>query len=390
LLSLLLLLGNGSASTPFAAVRACLASGFFAGLAVFGYFVFAFYFPVLLAAAVAIRGSVATTGRGRAAAYWLTGGVVGASGYLLGYALILREVGSVAELWRFLIDLQGSLGAFSSSLSIADRVHYAFASVVSIVSNVWHQSTMFWDARPVPGSTAKQALLLGLPFALWLVSEFLGTASSGQRVLVALPAAFFVASLLFGERLRGHHFSCMLPFLYGALAIGLYRTAEAWRAWGGRNEWLLTVTLGGLLALNAAGQVHARRLLAETGGRGLTSDAINRFAADVNAASPKPYLFLPDWGLLFPVQFLTRGSVPARADEHYSLARALLCDGKNVTVGLVDGDRSERLAAWRANLDEWPHYSTIAYRDRTGLVVFEATTFRGDTRMSGCPAKPAA
>ncbi len=388
LLSLFLLLPLDAASVKHSAALRLAASGFFAGLAVFGYFVFAFYVPVLLVAAAAIHSTDTIVTKVQAALQWLAGAMLGASGYMLGYGLILREVGSVGELWRFLMQLQGELGAFSSSISIADRLEYAFSRVILIISNTSLHSQMFWDLRPVPGSAAKELLVLGFPFVLWLLSERTGTASASQRTLLALPTMFFAASLLFGDRLNWHHFSSIVPFLYGALAIGLHRTGAAYRIWSRRQQPLLIVTLAILCALNISGQVHTRTLLAKSGGRGLMSDAINRFAADLNAAPSKPHLFLPDWGLLFPVQFLTAGSVPTHANEHFSLARALLCEGKEVTVALMEGERSKRFAAWRANLGGWPSYSTVAYRDRTGSVVFEAMTFHGDRNAPGCPRSP--
>jgi len=175
----------------------------------------------------------------------------------------------------------------------------------------------------------------------------------------------------------------LLPLSYSALALGLVALSNAAPAW--RTE-TMTVALpfAALAALNVGGQVKEALQLREVRGVGLYSDAINRLAADLAARPTKPYVYLPDWGLYMPVAFLTGGKIAIDSIESYDAARRRLCEGRDVAVGLVTGDRAARVVQWQEKL-RWDTAATVTpYRQGDGKVVFELATFAGRRDGPGC------
>ena len=356
-------------------------SGFFAGLAAFGYFIFFFYLPALLAV---VAWKSVTSRDASPIRPWLVGVALGASGYLIGYALMFRAAGGPGEFIAYVSGIGTKLGVLESALTLQERFAYGWRMVEWIVANTWHHSLMFGEQTAVPASGLKTALLVGLPMALWVASEAVGVATPGQRLFIALPVVFFACALVFGSRLGGHHFVTFVPLLYAALALGLRSLAGA-RSLAGVPvaATMLVVGFGVLAAINLSGQFATRARLAETGGNGLFSDAINRFAHDLASSARKPHLFAPDWGVALPVAFLTRGSVAVTAEPDAKLARRSLCKGRDVAVAIINGDRRERAREWEGALGQ-PPAATTPYRQRDGATVFDVLTFAAPAAGAAC------
>ncbi len=355
-------------------------SGVLAGLAVSSYFIHAFFLPALL---IAIWG-VAGRGNHRllACIKWGAGFLLGVTPLLLGYALLLRHVGSLGGMVEFFRDQQSSLGAFSSPLSVADRLSFAWRMVDGVVSNAWHHSMMFGEWKAVPGSEIKLLLLIGLPYVLWIAAEAQRTSIAALRVILSLPLSFALVALVFGDRLGGHHYVTVLPLLYAGLVIALQHASTILRSIRVRNGLVALVAVAGLVT-NVQGQVAEGRRLQATRGVGLMSDAINRFANDLNGMASKPFLFLADWGLSIPVVFLTRGSIGMATDEDFVLGRKMICSGRDVAVALVNGDWPARIAQWRSEL-QGEERSVKAYDETSGKAVFLVVTFSGKPMAAMC------
>ncbi|HVO87566.1 MAG TPA: glycosyltransferase family 39 protein [Casimicrobiaceae bacterium] len=348
-------------------------SGMLAGFAVAGYFVHAFFLPVVVVAMLAFARIDRRPWRARWR--WMVGLVIGASPYLLGYGLLARKMGGVDGFIRFFEQEQASLHAFASPLTPGERVEHASRMLLGVISDAWHHAMMFGEWVPVPWSTLKVTLLLVLPLVLWIAAELRRTASSELRVVALMPMSFFAVALVFGDRLGGHHFIVVVPLLYAWLGLGL-RDALAPGEVVSREIALACFALFAVgIGINAAGQVSEGRRLEQTGGVGLMSDAINKLAADLNAASPKPFMYFPDWGLSLPVVFLTRGTVGTDSLEDYARAKAMLCSGRDIGVALID-DREARTQAWTRALD-WDPPQVQPYRQRDGTIVFDRLTYRG-------------
>ena len=323
---------------------AILASGIFAGLAVQGYFVYAFFVPALVAGVwLWSRARSGSRQAWRNAVRWCLGLALGVAGYLLGYALIAREEGGLGALVAYVADQQRTLGAFASPMTFAERVRFVADMVVGVFGNGWHHSLVFaeWGYQ-LPGTPARMLLLLGAPLVLLVVAEGLRTATPLQRLVVALAPSFCLVALVFGGRLGGHHFVSLLPLGYAALALG----AASLGAASARIRLPVQLATAATFALLVAQSVHGHRQevakLVATRGAGLYSDAVNRLATDLLAQTPRPFVFFADWGLALPFAFLTRAAVPSTSEGTPELGRRLLCEGRDVAIALIDGDRALR------------------------------------------------
>ena len=370
-------------SFAHAGARPFFWSGAWTGTAVVGYFVHAFFVPALAVAAWwATRGDEPRAARRKRAA-WLAGCAVGASPYVVGYALLARKAGGVSPAWSFIVGQQASLHAFDSPLTITERLAYAWKMIVGVVSNAWNHAMMFGAWTEVPGTAAKLVLFVGVPGVLLVIAAVRRRATFTCGLLAALPLSFAVVALGFGGRLGGHHFVTLLPLFYAALAVGLAQWVPIVRANPAARRAVVAAPLALLAALNVNAQVFEGRALVATRGVGLMSDAINRFAADINAQPHKRWFVFPDWGLALPIAFLTRGSVGITSGDDTAQARSRLCAGTDVAVALIDGDRAARRDDWTRRLG-WDAPDVVRYAQADGKVVFDVLGYRGRADGPGC------
>jgi hypothetical protein len=359
-----------------------IAGGAFYGLAIVGYFVYAFMLPAMLWAFHAWRRE---SGRPRAAWGHVSAGLaLGGSFYVAGYALVAWNLGGPRQGWAYFQQTQKALNAFSEQPDLPGRLAHVAASVESMFQNWYHHTLIFGEYGTVPGAGFKMALLLGMPLLLWARAEWKRRSPWLLRTLIAMTVSFVVVASMFGTRLSGHHFTVMLPMSYAALVVGLVAlggTPPAWRS----GTATLVLPFAVLAALNVGGQVREALQLHDVRGVGLYSDAINRLASDLDSAPKRPIVFVPDWGLLMPIAFLSGGRVGVDSLPDYATARNRLCKGGDVAVALIEGDRDARFAAWQRSLD-WGAPERVKYRQANGTVVFELATFHGRRGAPGCPA----
>jgi len=363
-----------------------VASGTLHGLAIVGYFIYAFYLPAMaLALWLWCRGRPAAHANGWPREWllpWLLGLAIGGIFYPIGYGLFIRDSGGLSQAWALFQQTQQSLGAFSARMSLGDRIAHIATMLEAVIGNWFHHQLIFGEYAPLPGSVPKLWLLVFVPAALWMYAELRGGASTLLRVVIALPVSFAAVALIFGSRLQGHHFVPLLPIVYAALAVAMFETAAAQP----KRRWVHTVAALGFAALatlNMAGQVVEARRLAETRGTGYFSDAINRLADDLNALQAKPFLYIPDWGLSMPVAFLTRGTVGMDSVVNVTVARRMLCDGRNVAFAVITGNRAARIERWQEEL-RWGAPAVTAYAQADGKVVFELATFSARRDAPAC------
>lgn len=369
------------AGAPAARAGAWLfAAGVAYGLAIVGYFIYAFFVPALLYALFLARPAAV-----RPAAAWLAvaaGMLVGGSAYIVGYALLARQLGGFPQLWAYFQETQRALNAFSEQPDLAARIAHVTATIQSVFGNWFHHTLMFGEHGEVPGAPYKTTLLLGVPLVLWARLEWRRAAPPLLRVLVVMIATYVGIGATFGTRLSGHHFMVLLPLAYAALAVGLAASSEAPPSWR-RISTVFVPTLMILVGLNIAGQFKEGVRLHETRGVGLYSDAINRLAEDLDEARPPPYLFTPDWGLQMPVALLTGGRVAIDSTDNLAGAKQKLCAGTDVAVAFVTGDRYARIEQWRQAL-RWEPPIAKPYAQADGKVVFVLATFNGRKDAPAC------
>ena len=359
--------------------RWLFASGVFCGLAVVGYFVWALVLPPI---AVAIsRWLRAARPERPPLITWALGFASGSIFYPIGYLLIARKLGGIGAMVEFVQEQQEKFGYLKSALSFEGRLRHAWRMIDLVVSDAWHNSMMFGgELIPTPGAFWKIGLVVGLPYLLWLYAEHQRRATPLQRLLVALPVSFVALSLVFGDRLGGHHFVTLVPLFYAALGLGLATFLSA----GRRQPLIPVVPLVVLAILNVTGQVDISEKLAETRGKGFLSDTIHRFAADLNALPEKPFLWFAEPAIALPIIMLTRASVPMTDQLDDPEPRSTLCAGRNVAMVRVKGHPTEaRAHEWQANL-AWDEPELTPYAQADGTVVFEVATFRGRRDGPGC------
>ncbi len=367
--------------------RWLIASGVFVGLSIVGYFIYAFYLPALLLALwLWSRERYNSARRGSPVEWlppWIAGLAAGAIAYPVGYWLMIRNAGGVAQAWAQFQQMQQSLGAFNAQVPFPGRIAHVATMLETVVGNSFHHQLIFGEYAPLPGFGAKMGLLLAAPIVLWVCAEARGRPSTLLRALVALPISFAAVAMTFGTRLQGHHFVPLLPLAYAALAVALFETASALKARKRQGEQVAAIVFAALAALNGAGQFVEAQRLAVVRGVGYFSDAVNRVAEDLAAMDSKPFVYFPDWGLSMPVALLTRGTVGIGTAVDLPEAHRQLCGGRDVAFAVIDGDRAERIESWRKEL-EWSAPVTTTYRQADGNAVFALATFRGARDGPGC------
>lgn len=382
--------------------RQLLFSGLLFGIATVGYFVYAFFLPALVLAVALMsrhaqtsisKGSVQSTrteamdkrAATESVVSWSCGVAAGASAYIFGYLLIVRQTGGFRQSIAFLQNLQSELAVFNSSYSLVERIHFSWLMLQSVFANWWHHQLMFGTYENLVGTTAKMVALLLVPVLLWATAELTKRASNTLRILICCEVCFLLVSLIFGKRLGGHHFMPLLPIAYATLAIGLWDSADVGKRRRLPRAAILSAPFVILAGLNVAGQVDDARWLRETRGVGLFSDAVNELAHDLTSAKTKPFVFFPDWGLFMPVVLISRGTVAMSAEQNDVTARQILCSGRDVAVAIIEGDRRARIKDWQKRL-EWSDPAVTIYRQADSTIVFELATFSGNRNAEGCTA----
>lgn len=380
LLSIALLAGADTAEAWRA--RRWIASGVCFGFAVLGYFVYAFYLPAML---WWVAGSAQVADRERVIAIkpvlaWLGGVAAGCGYYVLGYALVARDVGGgLPGFLAYLHESSTRLAAFSTTLSFGERVAAAAAFVESVFSNGWHEMLMFGAPQPYVFDALKMVLLIALPVLMLAYAELRRQSTALLRLAIALPVSFFAISLLFGSRLGGHHYMSFLPLAYVALALGLTATRETSPSSRAFASGAALLCFGALAALNVGAARREFATLDRTGGVGLYSDAVNRLATDVGALPTRPLIYFPDWGLSLPVILISGGTVAASAVVDAAEARRRLCSGRDVAIAIVGADGSARFASWARDFG-WGPPRVTTYAQRDGAVVAQLGLFSAAER----------
>jgi len=363
--------------------RTMFFSGVLFGISVYGYFIYAFFFPAVLVAIFTLTSR--STSRAEYKIWvcsWFVGLILGLLPYIVGYILIMRSLGGIGVFFEYFISMQKTLGS-ASELGRLQAVWTYFLTV----SNHTAQS-VYWvgSMLPLTGGAYKAVMLLVMPVIIWLIAEWRKTASRWLRLTIGCTFSYFLVALFFGARLGAHHFIPIYLFLHLVLAIALYEISRGWVSnaspfsWHRTRATLLVFSLVipiGMALQNIHGQMISRAYLRQSGGVLLYSDAITKFSGDILANHRTALHVMPDWGLLMPAVFLTEGKVDIISEENFKHARWMLCTGHPVRWALITGDKSARFEAIAKKLD-WSAPKIESWHQRNGPVVFEVGTFLPD------------
>jgi len=366
----------GAAERRRASILALVSSGALAGLAFFGYFFYLFpalTIPVYLAC-VARTGA----GTGRLLALWSAGFAIGLSPYVVGYLRLLGAVGDVAGFVAYLRETLGELQVTRSSLTPAGRAWYFLDMADLVFFNRGNGAMLLHAPGRSVGDLLRVALLLAVPTVVLAASVLARRAVPGLVCCAALVLGFFVLTLVFGNRLWAHHFVAMVPIVYLGFVIALDRMAT--RLSGLLSQrGLVAVVIVPLAVVNGVNHQAFVADLRATGGVGLASDAIVRFAEQSRRSARQAYFFFPDWGVFMPFAMITEGRVGHETAFEPAAARRMLCGGRDAVLALVHRDGDARLAGWVRSVD-WGEPATEAFRQRDGTIVLDVARWRADGR----------
>jgi hypothetical protein len=378
-------------------------SGLLLGLAIFGYFIYAFFVPAMAIAVyfwchdrhTRLVDDLNVRGGYPALLVWSAGLFVGLLPYAVGFVLMAINKGSFASFFEYVAGLLNGLQVAKAHTDSMGRFEAVWTYFLGLVNHTAQSGYWTTGVQSLQGGVVKAVGLALLPPVLLLVAELRGTATRASRLLIGLSASFFLAASIFGARLGSHHFGPVMILLYLALSQTLFDALRSklvpnWLSEQrdvNKGQLIAVSTLVLVCAYNLHAQLVSRDQLRQTGGTGLYSDAINRFAADINANHRSAIHFMPDWGIWMPTVFLTGGKVDIVGDENFKHARWLLCQNREARWVFVEGNRKERIESVTTRLD-WDPPEVTSWRQRDGKVVFDVATFMPSRPSESGRCKP--
>lgn len=284
-------------------------SGVGMGLAVYGYFVFLFFLPPVVALAVLGPGR---KGAARRLFTWGTGFVVGMLPYVLGYLELAVVLGGVSPFVEWMRNALGGLGPTVARETYGEGLGHVLGYAQWGLAGIGNEHMMIGEGISFPLSNWRSAGMV-LAVFVCLTGAWLDRVNRPvlARVLfaaAALPISYVTCAAGFGSRLGVHHFTVLVAVSYLLLGLAAYWLLIRLHSvqWFGR---FLAVLVSVVLLVNVVqqNQVHAR--LVATGGVGMSTDALPALARLALTEKNDAVWFFPEWGFFMPFAFLTANQV---------------------------------------------------------------------------------
>ena len=378
LLSAALVQAKGESPTR----RTALCAGLLAGVACYGYFIHAFFVPAVFI--LALWRWYRPPGFTRLIACWLAGFSIGVLPYAAGFLLTMVSTGGPGGLINYMSATVSSLGVQSSTLTCWARGKY-FANLLTwTISDVGPQAMMLGKTVAPVFSEYKTIALLGFPaLAITLGIANRKHRETGLLFLAGIISGFFILVMCFGNRLWLHHAAPLLPVLYLALALSLERFCHLFPPHAPKSAAVMAAVIAGLfLIFNIAACRAVFLELAKTGGVGLSSNAISRYAEDSLRDPSSVHRFFPDWGVFMSFVMITHGQKPFSTDFSPQSAKKFLCAGQDAEVAAVAGQSENRFADWIKSVD-WGEPARKDYNQRDGKPVLQILRWRSAEKPFG-------
>jgi hypothetical protein len=320
-------------------------SGFFSGLAGYGYFVLLFFLPGLLAL-VALR----PQSDRRQVIRWLCGLAVGFTPYVLGYLSLTLKLHGVGPTLTFIRSMVGQLHPLQSSGASGSNLLYALQMARLAITNGGNDAMIFGYSLPSWWGEAKFYVFAACTLILsaWSLISLAALRKSSPRALIGLlPLSYLLVASLLGSRLWTHHFCVLVPFVYLLPLSPLANLPIK----SGVNRLLPTAAVGlasiGCLLGNGSQQFAFHENLARSGGEGMSTSALTQLALEARHAPPQTAYVFPEWGFFTSFCLLTENKVRYVSDAAPETLSQLRKDGYSI-VRLVywhvaDHDRYTRL-----------------------------------------------
>lgn len=290
-------------------------SGALLGLAVFGYFVYVFFVPafILLFINKSTQWTKVTKTEiiiwSKDFLAWIAGGFVGASPFLLGVTLLIKNLGGGKAALEWWHTISTGLHILREDQSVIGRLGSVLSQLFAVISGEWlfRQILKEFGALNESASVIKVLLILFVFFLWWWWSR---TKKTSKFAVLAI-FMYLVFALVFGTRLSGHHFIVILPLIYLGLVVN--HPPEKIR---NKLNYLWWCGYVFIICINIIVGIMFLQRLKATGGAGLYSDVINRFSNFILTEHRDSFVYFPDWGYRMPFTFLAKGAVDydARVD----------------------------------------------------------------------------
>lgn len=293
-------------------------SGIFSGLAFYGYFIYIFFLPAFIIIVAHLSGKSGHSAL-KMTLYWVSGFALGSLLYLIGYGRLWFELGGLSEILKS----ASGISVTGNSIEFYERpFQLLLHSVMSIAGNFQYH-VIFSQAPPTAHGVVKLIVMVSIMLIAILVVAVRNRFYAPLGYTLLLITSYFAVSLYFAGRFMPHHMILMLPFLYIAMGVSLYRadlillnvmTIPARRI--ASAAFVLLVLF--LVVLNLQHQNIFQKQLLETGGVKYYSDSLTLLAKDAKQNPEPPYYVFGEWGFIGSFALLTEGKVaytPAMDDK---------------------------------------------------------------------------
>ena len=360
------------------------ASGILYGLAVFSYFIFAFFLPALLWLVLRRPHPGGDRRTWSAAFLWLAGSVVGYAPLICGPLLMRSELGGWPELLAWLQQTGAQLQITQDTAGLLGRIGTVVADSGGVLAGEWPWLMILGRSRLDLMDLAKAGILVIIPLVALVARRFWARGEWRPLLVpIALLLSFHVGALAFGSRLDGHHYTAVLPLVYVAFAYGCAVLWPSGASVGGNSRTvspdnvaravLVIGAISMVAVTNGLAQQRFHRDLVATGGVRLYSDAIDRFAREVRRQDPAPAVYTPDWGFAMPMAFLT-DAAPVRGVAKVRAIRKGTC--RNIQQLVVFAGTGNEGKLWGiAGLARRPIERITTWSQRDGVPVFQVARF---------------
>ncbi|WP_156358040.1 glycosyltransferase family 39 protein [Stenotrophomonas sp. Leaf70] len=284
-------------------------SGACMGLAVYGYFVFLFFLPPIMALVALGPGS---RGGFRRVVHWGAGFVVGMLPYVIGYIELAVAVGGVGPFIEWMRNSLGALKPTEGSVSYLAGLGSAWSNGRMGLAGTGNELMML-NEQVSASLIGWRTGLAGLATVICVLGAWVDWRANPRlaRILLAsaaLPVSYVLCAGWFGSRLWVHHFTVLVAVSYLLLGLATYWLVARLPD----RRWLKGIgvaILGVLLTVNVVQQNRVHAGLVATGGVGMSTDALTAMARSALTEKDRAVWFFPDWGFFMPFAFLTGNKV---------------------------------------------------------------------------------
>lgn len=280
------------------------------GLAVYGYFVFLFFLPVVAGLAIFGRGRIGSV---RRACLWGGGFVIGMLPYVAGYAWMAVDLGGWVPFVDWMRNALDGLKPTGASPDYWTGLASALGNARLGLSGSGNELMMVGEDVS-SGFSLPRVLFFAASTAICACASVAGWKRdrAGSRFLLAtaaLPVSYLLCAGFFGARMWAHHFTVLVAVEYLSMGMAAY-----WLAWCLPKGWGARVVVGGvatllLLCINVIQQDRVQARLVATGGTGMSTDALPALARAALSEKNEAVWYFPDWGFFMPFAFLTGNQV---------------------------------------------------------------------------------